>query len=266
MRSSRLPRQRSSVSNPLALSINEVEAYTRLAGVYDEIVVDPCYSLWADFLDDLWGGESPGVRRVLDVCCGTGLMAAELAERGYRVVGVDSASAMLDRARQLLGPDVHLIEATLPDLGTDEVFDAAVSTFDGLNYLTPDDFRASIAAIATRLRPGGWLVFDLHTDAMMKFTIANPVVSGISDGNEFEIRSDVDTGSRTCTTTIDVTRPRIGDPFTERHRQYFHSSELVRDGLIVAGFTGVRVTHEYTHEPLGSQSLRATWSARKELG
>ena len=69
-----------------------------------------------------------------------------------------------------------LIEATLPDLPVEGVFDAAVSTFDGLNYLEPDDLRTTLAVVAGRLRPRGWLVFDLHTDAMMEFTAANPIV------------------------------------------------------------------------------------------
>jgi alpha-beta hydrolase superfamily lysophospholipase len=67
---------------------------------------------------------------------------------------------------------------TLPDLTIDGVFDAAVSTFDGLNYLTPEELSTTVAAVARLLRPGGWLVFDIHTDAMMRFTIANAFPPG----------------------------------------------------------------------------------------
>ena len=64
-----------------------------------------------------------------------------------------------------------------------------------------------MAAVAGRLRPAGWLVFDLHTDAMMEFTIDNPVVAGKSAGNDFVISSIVDPGGRTCDTTIELTAP-----------------------------------------------------------
>ena len=74
-----------------------VEAYSRLAGIYDEIVVDPCYDRWATFLHELWHSEDAGVHAVLDVCCGTGLMAQVLVARGYRVVGVDGSAPMLSR-------------------------------------------------------------------------------------------------------------------------------------------------------------------------
>ena len=69
-----------------------------------------------------------------------------------------------------------------------------VCTLDGFNYLTPGDLRLTMNVVAGCLRPAGWLVFDLHTDAMMDFTIANPTVAGRSAGNDFVIRSVVDPG------------------------------------------------------------------------
>jgi SAM-dependent methyltransferase len=242
-----------------------VEAYSRLAGVYDEIVVDPCFPLWAAFLDRLWQGDAAGVRSVLDVCCGTGLLAAELIGRGYRVAGIDASQAMLARARTLLGPDVSLVHVTLPDLPVDEIFDAAISTFDGLNYLTPADFRLSLAAIAGRIRPGGWLVFDLHTDAMLAMAAAHPVIEGDEDGNHYVIRNVVDATARTCEAHIEISRARDGSPFSERHLQFFHTDEQVRDALDGAGLDLTQVVDEYSPVPAGAATLRATWIARRRV-
>ena len=243
--------------------MRQVEAYSQLAGVYDEIVVDPCHDRWASFLDELWRNDPDGVRSVLDLCCGTGLLAEELTARGYRVVGVDASDAMLALARERLGPDVALRRMTLPDLTIEGVFDAAVCTLDGLSYLDPADLRLTLAAVALHLRPGGWLVFDLHTDAMMDFTISNPVVAGESAGNCFVITSTVDPAARTCETTIELTRSRDGDPFSERHRQYFHADADVRAALADAGFAVTAVGEEYTHEPVDASTLSATWTARR---
>jgi SAM-dependent methyltransferase len=243
--------------------VTQVEAYSRLAGVYDEIVVDPCHDRWASFLDELWSTDPAGVRSVLDLCCGTGLLAEELTARGYRVVGVDASAAMLALARERLGPDAALNRIILPDLAIDGVFDAAVCTLDGFTYLDPDDLRQTLAAVAHRLRPGGWLVFDLHTDAMMDFTISNPVVAGESGGNSFVITSTVDAAARTCDTTIELTQARDGDPFSERHRQYFHADAEVRAALQDAGLAVTAVGGEYTHEPVGAGTVNATWTARR---
>ena len=167
------------------MRVNEAEPYARLAAVYDEIVVDPCHRVWASYLHELWSSDPAQVHSVLDLGCGTGLMAAALTAYGYRVTGVDSSAAMLARARRLLGPEAVLIQRAMPGLGVGGVFDAVISTFDALNYLSTPEFGATVAAVARRLRPGGWLVFDLHTTAMLDFTMANPVVAGTADGQHF---------------------------------------------------------------------------------
>jgi SAM-dependent methyltransferase len=243
--------------------VEAAEPYARLASVYDEIVVDPCYGAWAKYLHGLWLSDASTVRSVLDVGCGTGLMAEALMTLGYDVVGVDASSAMLARARELLGPDAHLHERALPDLNMAGVFDAAISTFDALNYLTPADLRATLAAVSERLRPGGWLVFDLHTDAMLDFTTANPIVSGAAGGKSYTISSLVDPVNRTCDTRIEVTSAAGRGAFAEQHRQYFHRASDVLDSLGDAGYSLTGVADEYSPELADASTLRATWIARR---
>ena len=151
------PRRWGSDRATVAVTVDEAEPYTRLAAVYDEIVVDPCHRAWASYLHDLWAGDPAQVHSVLDLGCGTGLMAAALTAYGYRVTGVDPSAAMLARARRLLGPEAVLLQRTMPGLGVDGVFDAVISTFDALNYLPTSELGATVAAVARRLRPGaGW--------------------------------------------------------------------------------------------------------------
>jgi SAM-dependent methyltransferase len=243
--------------------VGQVEAYTRLAGVYDEIVVDPCHGAWASFLDELWSDDDHGVHNVLDVCCGTGLLAGELAALGYQVVGLDGSEAMLARARRRVGSEVRLVRSTLPALAVDGVYDAAVCTFDGLNYLTPADLRSTFTALSLRVRPTGWLVFDVHTDAMMAFTVSQPVVHGEQGEYRFVISSRVDTGARTCDTRIEIVPLYGGGAFSEHHRQYFHRAADMRSSLVDAGFAVTDVRDGYTERPADASALSATWIARR---
>jgi len=248
--------------------VGQVDAYTRLAGVYDEIVVDPCHGAWASFLHELWSADERGVQNVLDVCCGTGLLADELASLGYQVVGLDGSEAMLDRARRRLGhrSEVRLVRSTLPALAVTGEYDAAVCTFDGLNYLTPADLRSTFAALSRRIRPAGWLVFDVHTDAMMAFTVSRPVVHGEADGHRFVIRSVVDAPTRTCDTRIDIVPLDGGGAFSEHHRQHFHRAADMRSSLVDAGFEVTAVRDGYSERPVDAFVLSATWIARRALG
>src|SRR5262249_23942003 len=149
----------------------------------------------------------------LDVCCGTGLLAGELAALGYRMVGLDASEAMLARDRRRLPSDVRLVRSTLPALAVEGVYDAAGCTYDGLNSLDPADLRSTFAALSLRLRPSGWLVFDVHTDAMMAFTASRSVVQGEQGEYRFVISSVVDTRARTCDTSIEVESSDGGGPF-----------------------------------------------------
>jgi hypothetical protein len=98
---------------------------------------------------------------------------------------------------------------------------------------------------------------------MMDFTIDNAVVAGEQAGNDFVISSVVDPGARTCDTKVELTRLRDGDPFCERHRQYFHADMDVRAALQAGGFAVTAVSEEYTHRPVDASTLRATWTARR---
>jgi predicted TPR repeat methyltransferase len=242
--------------------VRPVDAYTRLAGVYDEAVVDPCHGALARFLDELFAADDEAVAGVLDVCCGTGLLAAELAALGYRVTGVDASEAMLARARRLLGPHATLIHATLPDLPLELTFDAVTCTLDGFTYLSPAALAPTADAIARVLRPGGWLVFDAHTDAMMALTSSRPIVSGEREGHRFVILAEVDADARLCDTRIDIKAGAVAAPFSELHRQYFHRDSDIRSALVDRGFEVIAVRDGYSDRPADESTLSATWIAR----
>lgn len=221
--------------------------------------MDPCHADWAAFVVSRWDGD--GVHRVLDLCCGSGLMTAELASLGLDVVGLDASAAMLTRARALLGPQIPLVQAFLPDLPVNGPFDAVVSTLDGLNYLSLDDLSATFVGLGHLLRPGGWFVFDVHADGILDLLAANPVISGSEAGSDFVLTSTVDLHTRLCVTTITTSG---ASALVETHTQIVHSPESIRGALSDAGFTVVSVTDEYTDEPVSAQTLRSTWVARRQ--
>ena len=134
-------------------------AYTRLAGVYDEVVVDPCHDRLAAFLDELWTGD---VHDVLDIACGTGLLAAELVGRGYRVVGVDASRG---DARPGPAPGSgrasQLIRRPLPISGSSGRSTPSSARSTGSPTSSPPSSRPPSPRSRTRLRPDGWLVFDV---------------------------------------------------------------------------------------------------------
>jgi SAM-dependent methyltransferase len=101
---------------------------------------------------------------ILDLCCGTGQIAAALLARGYRVTGLDGSVAMLAHARQN-APAASFVAADARAFTFDRSFDLVLSAFDSLNHLlTQDDLAAVFRCVAAVLPPGGLFLFDLNLE------------------------------------------------------------------------------------------------------
>lgn len=119
-------------------------------------------------IDWLWIqlGLRPGAR-VLDVTCGPGLYAVELAERGCEVTGIDFAPASIAYARELAKSHNVSDRCTfeLQDVrqmsyqGHD--FDAALFLYGQLAVFSRQNATSLLAEIARALRPGGRLCVEL---------------------------------------------------------------------------------------------------------
>lgn len=95
----------------------------------------------------------PGARRVLEVGCGEGALAAELQSQGLCVVALDSEGQAVDRARER-GVDAR--RATWPDFAGGR-FDAVLFT-RSLHHV--EDLDAGVAAAFDCLAEGGRVIVE----------------------------------------------------------------------------------------------------------
>lgn len=99
--------------------------------------------------------------RVLDVGTGPGLVAAEVAKRGAKALGIDFSEAMIAEAKQL-HPEVEFKEASAEALPfDDESFDCVAGNFV-LHHLGQPDVAMSEAYRV--LRKGGRVGFTIWAD------------------------------------------------------------------------------------------------------
>jgi SAM-dependent methyltransferase len=106
-------------------------------------------------------GLEPG-QRVLDVGCGPGRHAGELARRGVLVHGVDISARVVELARRDAPEGATFERLDARDLRFDQEFDAAICLCQGAFGLMVDerDDDAVVAGIATALVPGGVLALS----------------------------------------------------------------------------------------------------------
>jgi cyclopropane fatty-acyl-phospholipid synthase-like methyltransferase len=97
--------------------------------------------------------------RVLDLGCGSGMVARRLAER-YDVTGVDISRVQLERARRNV-PQATFLHADAAELDFSHgSFDAVVSTFV-FGHIPRAEQGPLLERVQGWLGPGGWLLVTL---------------------------------------------------------------------------------------------------------
>jgi len=248
--------------------------YDALAGVYDRWTADAAYDDWASFVDNLVPASGSG-RTILDLCCGTGRLSTALADRGFRVVGVDRSDAMLERARASLPDGTVLVRADLPDglPAIDPYFaepvDAAVCSFDSVNYFVgAGDLARLFGQVARRLRPAGVFVFDLNTRHKLE-TVFGSSHYGDDQGDFAYVWRNRQHPAERITEFLITLFTRDGAGWVrseEHHRQRWFAHEEVRAAAGSAGLSVDSVTADYGSAPATDTTLRETWVLRAGAG
>ena len=139
------------------------------ATMFDPAVVEPAVEMLAGLAGD---GSA------LEFAIGTGRIALPLAERGVRVVGIDSSEAMLDRLRAK--PGAERVEAMVGDMASTRVdgeFSLVYLVFNTICNLTTQDAQvACFENAAAHLRTGGRFVIELGVPALQMLPVGQSIV------------------------------------------------------------------------------------------
>lgn len=207
--------------------------------------------------------EEHGVRRVIDVGCGTGMLPIQWAAWGLDVVGVDPDTGMLGKAAvnaesarveiEAGGGSVRFVTGGfggLADLGLGPV-DAVTCSGNALPHIESQAaLGRTFRDFAAVLRPGGLLVLHLlNHDRLLDARVRSipPVVRDAEDGTWVFLRFMDYTGEGIRFDFVTLHRPigawENGDPWEMTSRRSVHTalpSQLLRDELAEAGFLDVR--------------------------
>jgi SAM-dependent methyltransferase len=140
--------------------------YSRYAEIYDR---DQTYFSreTALYLPRLLKGRGWYGQRILDLACGTGTLAIELARQGYDVWGVDLSADMLHQAETKARKSQAAVQFRRQDmrqLQLNEPFDLVTCCYDSMNYLLELGEIAEVCRRVHRhLDTGGIFYFDMNS-------------------------------------------------------------------------------------------------------
>jgi SAM-dependent methyltransferase len=117
-----------------------------------------------DFLVKELGISPPA--KILDVGCGFGRHAIELAGRGYKVTGVDISAGLLNCAKKMgqqKGVSVSWVQRDMHKIDFLSEFDAAICLFTSFGYFeSEEENRDTLCRISQSLRSGSRFVLDVE--------------------------------------------------------------------------------------------------------
>jgi len=191
-------------------------------------------------------GISEGL--VIDLGCGSGLLAHELLKHGYHLLGIDISEAMIRIARtRAPGAEFRVesvFKSALPPCG------AVTAISECLSYaFDPDHDERGLDRLFSRvydaLTPGGVFIFDLVEPGQVE---PGAVYRGFTEGEDWVVlvEKHEDLARRLLTRRI-ITFRKEGDRYrrdAEVHQQHLCNPEHVAEMLGVLGFQ-VHVERSY---------------------
>lgn len=215
---------------------------------------------WGDFAESsqafvLGTLSDYGVKsgRIIELACGTGILAIHLARSGYAVVGTDLSPEMIaiasTKGRHVSG--VEFAVADMRDLDLAPGFDAALCMFDSLNYLTDlEDVSEALKSVSSVLNRGGVFIFDFNRPLIYSAHNGETLKRQTEDGILFmDLYYEV-------TTRIARTVFRFPDGDVETHFQRAYELSEIEPLLTAADLSMKACFSDFTRRPVSSVSER----------
>lgn len=234
--------------------------YSQLAPIYDHVMRHVDYDRWADYIQSVFERYGATPKDILELACGTGVMACILDDRGYRMTGMDRSENMIAVARQKALDGRRSIRFQAGDMVSMPVsghFDAVLCLYDSINYIMDEsDIAAMMDGLRGVLNTGGLFVFDVCTEINSRRYFHNQVDQESNGDFSYVRRCEYVPESRVQINEFQLTFHRGGKRYfsRERHEQRIYPVDRLAE---ICRESGYRVLGAFDGFSFGEASERS---------
>ena len=226
-----------------------MQAYEALARAYDTLNGDVDYAAFADFYEAVFRRRGIAPELVLDLGCGTGTLALELAKRGYDMIGVDGSAEMLSRAYERKyesgEANVLFLQQDMREFELYGTVGATVSCLDCMNYLVGEgDLARTFSLVHNYLDPDGIFVFDVNSPYKFKHVFGDNAYILEDEDCYCGWQNEYDEKTGVCRFYLSVFYEDGDGTYLradEEHAERCYTEEELKAALTKAGFADIEV-------------------------
>ena len=161
---------------------------------------------------------------ILDLCCGHGRHAVELAKRGFRVTGQDLSEVFLEHARaaaEAEGVDVQWVQSDMRSIPFEGEFDAVINIFTAFGYLeSEEEDQEVLRQVYKALKPGGFFLLETMQRESLMRRFDPSEVTRHADGLIVLEERDFDMLTSRCNVRVTMISP------DGQRREYGHAARI----------------------------------------
>lgn len=139
-----------------------MENFNHYSQYYDLLYRDKDYKYESEYVLSTLRKYSLVINSLLDLGCGSGSHASHICSQGIQVTGIERSQDMIISALQKNIDSFEVIKSDISDFNIPKKFDAAISLFHVLNYLTDNSSLLScFKMVNDHLNIDGLFLFDI---------------------------------------------------------------------------------------------------------
>jgi len=246
----------------------QVEPYSKLAFIYDDVMLHVNYETWAKYIGRIIKKYNPEAKTIIDIACGTGSFLLELSPNYPFVYGMDYSYNMIRNAHEkfyLYGYAIPIWQGNIREFYLKKTVDVVLCLYDSINYLTTlEDVNQFLHCAYENLSNPGLFIFDICTEKNSIKYFNNYFEKNKKQEYHYTRKSSYNIKTRIHKNIFKIQFKNSAVNFLEEHQQKIYYVNEMIDLIANSPFTLIDVLDGFSFKQGSENSLRVHFVLKKE--